>query len=132
MSVVLLGSTSGSITLQEPAVAGTNTVNFGANTGVAILDANTPAFRNRILNGGMVIDQRNAGASVTPSAGFNTYTLDRWNATYSVGSKFSVEQTKQIRIRHILYYIYNAKQYLPFSFSLNFTFLYRCRKTKCR
>ena len=25
-------------------------------------------FKNRIINGGMVIDQRNAGASVTPTA----------------------------------------------------------------
>jgi hypothetical protein len=49
-------------------------------------------FKNRIINGAMMIDQRNAGASVTPSAGFSTYTLDRWNATYSVGSKFSVQQ----------------------------------------
>jgi len=90
MSVVLLGSTSGSITLQEPAVAGTNTVNFGANTGVAILDANTPAFRNRIINGAMVIDQRNAGASVTPVSG--SYTLDRYQAIASQASKFSVQQ----------------------------------------
>jgi hypothetical protein len=90
MSVVLLGSTSGSITLQEPAVAGTNTVNFGANTGVAILDANTPAFRNRILNGSMILDQRNAGASVTPTT--TGYTLDRWSVINSVASKFSVQQ----------------------------------------
>ena len=94
MSVVLLGSTSGSITLQEPAVAGTNTVNFGANTGVAILDANTPAFRNRILNGSMVLDQRNAGASVTPtSTGSSTFLLDRWKADISQASKFSVQQS---------------------------------------
>ena len=52
----------------------------------------TRPFQNRIINGAMVIDQRNAGASVTPSAGSNTYTLDRWNAVYSIGSKFSVQQ----------------------------------------
>jgi hypothetical protein len=49
-------------------------------------------FRNRIINGDMRIDQRNAGASVTPSTLYNTYTLDRWNTVYSVGSKFSVQQ----------------------------------------
>ena len=90
MSVVLLGSTSGSITLQEPAVAGTNTVNFGANTGVAILDANTPAFRNRIQNGDMRIDQRNAGTSVTPTS--TGYTLDRWSYELTEASKMSVQQ----------------------------------------
>jgi hypothetical protein len=33
-------------------------------------------FKNRIINGAMVIDQRNAGASVTITT--NAYTLDRW------------------------------------------------------
>ena len=37
------------------------------------------AMRNRIINGAMVIDQRNAGASVTRNATDNVYTLDRWN-----------------------------------------------------
>jgi hypothetical protein len=90
MSVVLLGSTSGSITLQEPAVAGTNTVNFGANTGVAILDANTPAFRNRIINGAMVIDQRNAGASISCTT--STFSCDRWLAYASQTSKMTAQQ----------------------------------------
>ena len=47
-------------------------------------------FKNRILNGSMVIDQRNAGASVTITS--NAYTLDRWLATVSASSKFSVQQ----------------------------------------
>ena len=48
-------------------------------------------FKNRIINPAMVIDQRNAGASVTPTA--DAYTLDRWQAVLSASSKFSVEQT---------------------------------------
>jgi hypothetical protein len=47
-------------------------------------------FRNRIINGGMVIDQRNAGASVTPTA--SVYTLDRFGAILTEASKFSVQQ----------------------------------------
>jgi hypothetical protein len=47
-------------------------------------------FKNRIINGAMVIDQRNAGASVTPTSG--QYTLDRWQALLSQASKFSVLQ----------------------------------------
>jgi len=47
------------------------------------------AFRNRIINGGMVIDQRNAGASVTPN---NSYTLDRWVVYNSQTSKLTVQQ----------------------------------------
>jgi hypothetical protein len=47
-------------------------------------------FKNRIINGAMVIDQRNAGASVTPTTA--GYTLDRWNVYVSQSSKFSVQQ----------------------------------------
>jgi len=48
-------------------------------------------FKNRIINGAMVIDQRNAGASVTPAS--SAYTLDRWQAVLNVASKFSVQQS---------------------------------------
>jgi len=47
-------------------------------------------FKNRIINGAMAIDQRNAGASVTPAD--NTYTLDRYITAVSQSSKFSVQQ----------------------------------------
>jgi hypothetical protein len=48
-------------------------------------------MRNRIINGAMVIDQRNAGASVTATTA-GLYTLDRWVTTASQNSKFSVQQ----------------------------------------
>jgi hypothetical protein len=47
-------------------------------------------FRNRIINGAMVIDQRNAGASVTPTT--ETYTLDRWKTSVTQASKLSIQQ----------------------------------------
>jgi len=47
-------------------------------------------FRNRIINGDMRIDQRNAGASVTPN---NSYTLDRFFSLNSQTSKFTVQQS---------------------------------------
>jgi hypothetical protein len=90
MSIVLLGSTSGSITLQEPAVAGTNTVNFGANTGVAILDANTPAFRNRIINGAMVINQRATSITATD------YSVDRFQYVATVSAKATISQDTSV------------------------------------
>jgi hypothetical protein len=47
-------------------------------------------FKNRIINGAMVIDQRNAGASVTsPASG---YTLDRWNCNNDASGKYSIQQ----------------------------------------
>ena len=48
-------------------------------------------FKNRIINGAMVIDQRNAGVSVTPTTNI-TYVLDRWVTFLSQSSKFSVQQ----------------------------------------
>ena len=56
-------------------------------------DGSSLGFRNRIINGDMRIDQRNSGASVTPSVLYSTYTLDRWITSYSVASKFSVQQS---------------------------------------
>ena len=46
-------------------------------------------FKNRIINGAMVIDQRNAGASVSASG---QYTLDRWVTATTIASKFTVQQ----------------------------------------
>jgi hypothetical protein len=46
--------------------------------------------RNRIINGAMVVDQRNAGASVTVTT--DSYQLDRWNCNVSQASKLSVQQ----------------------------------------
>ena len=53
----------------------------------------TRPFLNRIINGAMVIDQRNAGASVTiTNTSASTYTLDRWFGYGTVASKFSMQQ----------------------------------------
>lgn len=48
-------------------------------------------LKNKIINGDMRIDQRNAGASTTPSAS-NTYNLDRWVTEFSQVSKLTVQQ----------------------------------------
>lgn len=48
-------------------------------------------FKNRIINGAMVIDQRNAGASVTPGTGF-VYNIDRWYTYAAQSSKISVQR----------------------------------------
>ena len=48
-------------------------------------------FKNRIINGAMVIDQRNAGA-VMNMTGANYGTCDRWKFYYSAASKFTAQQ----------------------------------------
>ena len=77
------GATLGSNAL---AVTGTASISGGAyisNLGGA----------NKIINGDMVIDQRNAGASVTATTtGTFTYTVDRWYYFVAVASKFTIQQ----------------------------------------
>jgi len=52
----------------------------------------TRPFLNRIINGAMVIDQRNAGASFSSSSN-GVYSLDRWyNQNNTGGTRFSVQQ----------------------------------------
>jgi hypothetical protein len=60
----------------------------GSNLGAG----NASIMKNRIINGAMVIDQRNAGASVSTSSGAGVYTVDRWQVQYSQTSKFTIQQ----------------------------------------
>ena len=67
----------------------------GGNT--ATINSMTPTadslqgFRNRIINGDMRIDQRNAGAAVTVNNEFE-YTLDRWECRDDTDGDFTVQQ----------------------------------------
>ena len=58
----------------------------GSNLGAG----NASIMKNRIINGAMVIDQRNAGASTTLTT--SAYTLDRWYSYTTQSSKFSIQQ----------------------------------------
>ena len=49
----------------------------------------TFGFKNRIINGAMVIDQRNAGAAVTANSAFS---VDRFLAAHSTDGAFSLQQ----------------------------------------
>jgi len=73
-------------------IDGTNGITTPMYNGSITANAVTPSvnMKNRIINGAMVIDQRNAGASVTPTTG--TYSLDRWFSQASQSSKFSLQQ----------------------------------------
>jgi hypothetical protein len=82
MSVVLLGSTSGSVTLQEPAVAGTTVLTLPAVSGT-ILTTTSPKAGNVIqvvqgstttsvtLASGTSFTASNLAASITPSSSSN-------------------------------------------------------------
>lgn len=64
--------TAGSVTAGNIQTSGTMVA-----TG-SVSSANTFGFKNRIINGDMRIDQRNAGAPVTINSTTITYGLDRW------------------------------------------------------
>jgi hypothetical protein len=51
------------------------------------------SFKNRIINGAMDIDQRNAGASVGTGSGNDVYTLDRWQAVYGANNKYTIQRS---------------------------------------
>jgi hypothetical protein len=55
---------------------------------------NSSFLRNRIINGDMRIDQRNAGATVTPATG--AYTVDRFAQTQNGGGVVSYGQSSTV------------------------------------
>jgi hypothetical protein len=79
--IKVAGSNDGILELQTTTAGGAVTTAMTINTGQAVTFAqtanlpNTFGFKNRIINGGMVIDQRNAGAAVTGQSG---YLVDRF------------------------------------------------------
>lgn len=92
MPIGLKGNADGSGAIQ---VGGTDAVTLSTaldTTLAGSLNApNTFAFKNRIINGDMRIDQRNAGASVTQTTGA-LYSVDRFGITGTVTSKFTAQQ----------------------------------------
>lgn len=71
-------------------ISGTGGVTFADNS-VQATAATGFGFKNRILNGQMVIDQRNAGASVTGTTS-DPYVTDRWKTPATQSSKFTFQQ----------------------------------------
>lgn len=110
------GIGNGTVALSNVAITGGNgtftTITSPASTNLTIQSASTTALtidtsqnvtavgtvamassfkRNRIINGNMLIDQRNAGASV--SASDAAYQLDRWKTYKSGAGTFTVQQS---------------------------------------
>jgi hypothetical protein len=63
-----------------------------ANLGNAF-DDGALSSRNKVINGAMVIDQRNAGAAVTAAAGSTYSTVDRWRTEVNGGGAFTVQRS---------------------------------------
>ena len=107
--IVMSGDSSGNLSLLSGATTVVAVTSTGATvtgtlaaTGAVTLTGslNTPntfGFKNRIINGGMVIDQRNAGAAVTVNTVSKTYSVDRFCGTgISAAGVFTLQQTSTV------------------------------------
>ena len=72
-------------------------MSFNGTNGLTFNDGSTQntgatgfGFKNRIINGAMMINQRGFSGNITTSA---EYTLDRWRGEGSVSNKFTVSQS---------------------------------------
>ena len=87
-------------------VIGTSVANTSLGAG------NASIMKNRIINGAMVIDQRNNGAAITPSS--NAFCPDRFAYDASVGSKMTIQQVSDAPagfVNSVKYTV--ASQYSP-------------------
>jgi len=70
------------------------TIAISGTTGITLAgqfdSASTFGFKNRIINGAMVIDQRNAGAASANT--INGYFLDRWTVSQATTGKLIAQQ----------------------------------------
>ncbi len=109
MSIVLVGSTSGSITLQEPAVAGTTTINLPASTGTMAL-LQTPSFATTIGVGGATAAASGAGITfpATASASSDANTLDdyeegTWTPSLGGSTTYNSRSGNYIKIGKLIF-----------------------------
>jgi hypothetical protein len=70
-------------------ISGTSGITFPDGS-LQTAAASPLVLRNRIINGDMRIDQRNAGAAITPSV--DSFTVDRYKYEASQASKFTIQQ----------------------------------------
>lgn len=101
MTLRLNGSTSGYTEIDAPAVAGNNTLILpsggelvaatNGNINIASINSGPLAgSRNRIINGDMRIDQRNAGASVNTNG---SYPVDRFRQDFAGGGVITAQRS---------------------------------------
>jgi hypothetical protein len=88
---IILDGTSGVTT---PGVTNTGNETVAGNETItgSLSTPNTFGFKNRIINGGMVIDQRYAGAAGSAATNTAPYGVDRWQVYGVVNSKFTYQQ----------------------------------------
>jgi len=92
-SIKLKGDTSGEVTIQAPAVAGTTTLNLPA-TSSTLATQNALGVRNLIINGDMRIAQR--GTSTSGITADSYYTVDRFYTGGSAAGTWTASQDTDV------------------------------------
>jgi len=95
LEVYTLTSISNALPLTGGTVTGATTFNTGVTVNGALASGFT-GFKNRIINGGMVIDQRNNGASVTVNTSLLIYAVDRVYS-FALGAAMSAQRVSSGR-----------------------------------
>ena len=92
LNIQSAGSTVVAVTATGVAVTGTLAATGAVTLTGSLNTPNTFGFKNRIINGGMNTDQRNAAASQTfTAAGALAYSVDRWYG-YCTGANVTGQQ----------------------------------------
>jgi hypothetical protein len=86
-------SGTGTFTIASPNSNSNYTLTLPTESGTVLTGSTTTGFKNRLINGEMDIDQRNAGASVTLGVGGgNGYPADRWYVENFTDGTATVQQ----------------------------------------
>ena len=95
-------SVSGATTLSTTlGVTGAITNSSTITSTGSVSAPNTFGFKNRIINGAMTTDQRNAGASQTFTAGAAlAYSVDRWYG-YCTGANVTGQTKQRFNVGHL-------------------------------
>ena len=89
---VILGNGTSAVQLVAPGASGNVLTSNGTTWSSAA--SSSVGFKNRLFNGAMVIDQRNAGASVTVNTSGNFFAVDRFFGTgQATDGVFTVQQS---------------------------------------
>lgn len=100
-------------------------VSINGTGGITFADASTQStggytgFRNRIINGAMMIDQRNAGASVSPS-GSSVFCTDRWRIQAPAGTAQRISSTLSAFAYSLKYTASDSNAYMQMGQQIEF------------
>jgi hypothetical protein len=92
--VIVTSDASGILNLQSGGVTVATVQSSGLSlpSGSTFNAANTFGFKNRIINGGMVINQRNSTVTIN-TAGGRAYSVDRWAGETNSSGAFTIAQS---------------------------------------